>query len=115
MFTAVDLRVWPPGFFGIAAGLFDYVLAVEPALQMTAAKLALFVFLVTGALSSLLGFDFVMRELCGRLRARSSDLASCHRAHLGRAALAPPESVFGLTSVIVLEGERQTQAHDIVC
>ena len=68
MFAAVNLGVWAPGFFSIAAGLLDYVLAVEPALQMAAAKFTFFVFLVAGALSGLLDFDFMMRKLRRSLR-----------------------------------------------
>jgi ABC-type multidrug transport system fused ATPase/permease subunit len=99
MFAAVDFGVCTPGFFGIAAGLLDYVLAVEPALQMTAAKFSFFVLLVTRTLPSLLDFDFMMRKLRRSLRARSCDFASCQGTHLRCAALAPPESVFGSTVV----------------
>src|SRR5690349_23174474 len=80
VFAAINLRIRPPGLFGVTAGLLEHIRGVEPALQMSAAELALGVFLVTGALPWLLDFYFVMRELrwsgCGfgRRQRKSSSL-----------------------------------------
>lgn len=79
MFAAVNFGVWAPGFFSIAAGLLDYVLGIEPALQMAATEFPLFVLLVAGALPGLFDLYFMMRKLRGSLRARSRDFTSCHR------------------------------------
>ncbi len=62
VFAAIDFGVSSPGFFCVAASLFDHVGGVEPALQVSTAEFAFGVFLVAGALSRLLEFDFVMRE-----------------------------------------------------
>jgi len=69
MFAAVDLSVRSPGLCNVAAGLFNHVSPVRPAFQMAAAEFSLFVFFVAGALSRLLGLDFMMRELRRSLRA----------------------------------------------
>jgi hypothetical protein len=63
MLTAVDLGIFSPGLFGVAAGLLLHVFRVEPALEMAAAELALGVLLVTGALSRLLDLDLVPGKL----------------------------------------------------
>src|ERR1700693_5960584 len=63
MFATIYFRIRPPGFFGVAARLLDHIRGVEPALQMSATELALGVFFVTGSLSRLLEFYFVMRKL----------------------------------------------------
>jgi hypothetical protein len=101
VFTTVDFGVWSPGFFGVPAGLLDYVFGIEPAFQMAAAELALLIFLVTGTLSRLLDFDLVMRKLGRCLRVRSHDFASRQRSYPRlRGALAAGVDV---TRVIVLE------------
>src|SRR6202046_3797327 len=74
--AAVDFSIRSPGFFGVAASLLDHVLRIKPALQMSPTKLAFFVFLVTGALSRLLGLDLMMRKLRSRARTGSRDFAS---------------------------------------
>ena len=79
--AAVDFCVRSPGFFRVAAGLLDHVLRVKPALQMSATEFAFFVFLVTGALSRLLGLDLMMRKLRSSLRTGSRDFASCQRTY----------------------------------
>ncbi len=63
MLTAIDLGIFSPGLFGIAAGLLLHVFRVEPALEMTAAELALGVLLIAGALPRLLDLDPVPGEL----------------------------------------------------
>src|ERR1700691_1777791 len=92
MFAAVDFRVRSPGFLGIAAGALHHIGGIEPALQMSAAELALFVFFIAGALPFLLDFYFVMGKLSGSLRLRSCDFVSCQAVPLVRAALVPPDS-----------------------
>src|SRR6266853_7026929 len=62
-FAAINFGVRSPGFRHITAFLFEHVGGVEPALQMSAAELALFVFLVAGTLSRLLDLYFVVRKL----------------------------------------------------
>jgi hypothetical protein len=63
MLAAVDLGVAAIGLFHVTACLLQHIIGIIPALQMAAAQLTLLVFLVTGALSRLLYFDFMMREL----------------------------------------------------
>src|ERR1700678_1277605 len=54
MFAAVALGIRSPGFLRVAASLLDDILRVEPAFQMSAAELALLIFLVAGTLPGLL-------------------------------------------------------------
>src|SRR6202167_2948551 len=108
MLAAVDLGVRPPRFFHVAASLLDHILGIEPALQVSAAELAFFVFLVAGALPGLLNFDFVMRKLCGSLRSGSRDFAS--RQSTYPHSRGTRAAGFGPTTVIVLEAERPAQA-----
>jgi len=61
MLAAIHLGVASPGLFHITTFLLQHVGQVIPALQMPAAELALGVFFVTGALSQLLDFDFMIR------------------------------------------------------
>ena len=68
MLAAIDLGIWSPGSFRIAAGLLDDVSRVKPALQMATAEFSFFVFFVAGALSGLFDFHLVMRKLCRGLR-----------------------------------------------
>jgi hypothetical protein len=92
--AAIDFRIRSPGLFGITASLLEHIRGVEPALQMSAAELALGVSLVTGALPWLLDFYFVMWELrwsgCGF--ARGQEKSSSLR-----------QSAAGFTSFILLE------------
>jgi hypothetical protein len=67
---------------------------------MPAAEFALFIFLVAGALPSLLDLDFVMRKLRRSLRRRRGDFTRCQGLTLVRAASA---AKFILTRVIVSE------------
>src|ERR1700757_2572633 len=53
VFAAVNFGAGSPRFFGIAARLLEDVRGIEPALQMAAAELSLFVLLVAGALPGL--------------------------------------------------------------
>src|ERR1039458_3652212 len=101
MLAAVDLGIRSPGFFGVATGLLDHVGRVEPALQMTPAPLAFFVFLVAGALPGLLDLHLVMGKLRRSLRARSGDFASRQRTY--PRSCGARAAGFGPTSVIVLE------------
>src|SRR5579862_202492 len=68
MLAAVNFRVASPGFFRVAASFFNHVFRIEPAFQMAAAEFALLVFLIAGALTRLLDFDFMMRKLRRSLR-----------------------------------------------
>ena len=95
MFAAIDLSLRSPGFFSIAAGLLDYVLAVEPALQMAAAEFSFFVLLVAGALPCLLDLDLMVGELRNILRARSGYFAS-RQGRTPRSS-GPNAAGFGLT------------------
>src|SRR5664279_540626 len=77
-FAAIDFGVRSPCFLHAAALLFDHVGGVEPALQMSATELALFVFFVAGTLARLLDLDFVVRKLRNRRRDRSCRFAGSH-------------------------------------
>src|SRR2546429_4068661 len=81
-----------PGFFRFATFLFYDILGVEPALQVAAAELPLFVLLVAGALAGLFDLDLVMWKLRRSLCARSCHFARRQSTYLIRAAPAPPES-----------------------
>jgi hypothetical protein len=63
MFAAIDFRIAPPGFLHIAASLLQHIRGVEPALQVSTAKLAFLVLLVAGPLSRLLDLDLVVGKL----------------------------------------------------
>src|SRR5580700_5297712 len=63
MLAAIHFGIWPPSLLHIAAGLLHHVAGVGPALEMSAAKLALGVFLIAGTLPRLLDFHFVMWKL----------------------------------------------------
>ena len=76
MFAAVDLGVRSPCFFCVAALSLDGIGRIEPALQVTAAELALIVLLVAGALPNFLDLDSMMRKLRWSLDVRSGDFAS---------------------------------------
>src|SRR6266853_6097818 len=102
MLAPVDLGIRTPGFFRIAASLFDDILGIEPALQMPTTEFALLVFLVTRALPSLLDLHLVMRKLRRSLRSRSCNFASRQRTYPRlRGACADG---FSVTNVIVPEG-----------
>jgi len=73
--AAIDFGIAAPGFFRVAAGLFQHIGGVEPALQMAAARFAFFVFFVAGALPRLLDFDFMMRELRHGCRSCTANFA----------------------------------------
>src|SRR5205085_3728769 len=60
---AIDFPIGAPGLFRVATFPFENVCGVEPALQMSAAEFAFFVFFVAGALAGLLDFYFVARKL----------------------------------------------------
>jgi len=64
--TAIDFRVRTPGFFRVSALLLEHISRVIPAFKMSAAELALSIFLVAGTLPGLFQFYFVMRELFRR-------------------------------------------------
>src|SRR6266849_9033611 len=59
-FAAIHFGVRSPGFLHITAFLFEHVGGIEPAFQVSAAELALFVFLVAGTLSRPLDLYFVV-------------------------------------------------------
>jgi len=63
MLAAIDLSLFTPGFFHISTSLLKNVIHVKPALEMSAAKLAFFIFLITGTLIELLDLYFVLRKL----------------------------------------------------
>jgi hypothetical protein len=101
MLTTVNFGIRSPGFFSVAARLLDDVGGVEPALQVSATELALFVFLVAGPLSNFFDFNFMMRKLRRGLHARTCYFArrqSTYPRSCGARA-----AVFGPTNVIVLE------------
>src|SRR5215467_1054375 len=62
-FAAIDFPVWAPGFLDVPALPLEHIGGVEPALQVPAAELALFVFFIAGTLARLLDLDFVVGEL----------------------------------------------------
>jgi len=70
MFAAIDFRIAAPSLLHITAGLLQDIGSVEPAFEVTAAKLAFLVLLVASPLSRLLNFDFVLGKLRRSLRAR---------------------------------------------
>jgi hypothetical protein len=107
MLAAINFGVRPPGFFHVTTGLFEHVDPVRPALQMAAAEFAFFILLVAGALPGLLDLYFVTRKLRRSLGVGSGDFASRQRLTSLRLK---PAAGFGLTSAIVLEDERRTQA-----
>src|SRR5579862_8568357 len=92
--AAINLGIFSPGFFRVAALLLQHIVGVEPALQMSAAELALFVLLVAGPLSALLELHFVMRQLGNSYRASGHVFPSLS----GNAA------EFGCPNFILLEG-----------
>jgi hypothetical protein len=63
--ATVYFSVVPPCAGYITAFLLNHISGVKPALQMSAAELAFGVLLVTGALSQLFEFDFMIRKLLG--------------------------------------------------
>ena len=71
MFATIDFGIAAPSFFDIPAGLLQDIGSVEPAFEMTAAKLAFFVLLVASPLSRFLNFDFVLGKLRRSLHARA--------------------------------------------
>ncbi len=68
MFATIDFCVASPRLFHIPTLPLDQVRQVEPALQMSAAGLALFVFFIAGALPRRFYFHFVARKLRGSCR-----------------------------------------------
>src|SRR3954468_852813 len=76
VFAAIDLRVAAPGLFRISASLLQNVFAIEPALQVSAAKFTLLVFFVAGALTLFLDLHFVIWKLRNVLSAGSGHFAS---------------------------------------
>src|ERR1700730_68394 len=72
-FAAINFGVGSPGFLHITAFLFEDVGGVEPAFQVSAAELALLVFLVAGTLARLLHLNCVL----GKLRNRARDCSRC--------------------------------------
>ena len=63
IFAAIDFGVRSPSLLDVAALALNHVLRIEPAFQMAAAELALFVLFVAGTLSGLLDLHFVMGKL----------------------------------------------------
>src|SRR5208283_1288809 len=92
--------------------LLDHIGRVEPALQVAAAKLSFFVFLVAGALPSLLDFHFVMGKLRRSVRARSGDFASRQRFILVCAARPPPDSA--LRTSLYSKAKAEPKPADVV-
>src|SRR5579862_1039351 len=107
MLATIDFRVRSPGLFGVAAGALDDVRAIKPAFQMSAARLAFIVLLITGALARLFNFDFMMRKLRRSLGFRSGDLASSQLHILSSAARRRRIRAY---KPIVLEAKRRTKA-----
>ena len=70
MFAAIDFRIAAPSLLHITAGLLQDIGSVEPAFEVTAAKLTFLVLLVASPLSRFLDFDFVLGKLRRSLRAR---------------------------------------------
>ena len=67
MFATIDFRIATPSLLYVATRLFEDVGRIEPALEVSAAQLALGVFFVAGALTRLFNFYFVMGKLGGSL------------------------------------------------
>src|SRR6266516_6421756 len=81
MLTTIDFRVRPVGLLDVAALSLDHVSLVRPKLQVPAAELAFLVFLVAGALPSLLDLDLVVGKLWNIVRAGSDHFTSCQRTY----------------------------------
>ena len=71
MFAAIDFSIAAPSLLHITARLLEDIGSVEPAFEVTAAKLALLVLLVASPLSRFLNFDFVLGKLRRSLHARA--------------------------------------------
>jgi len=63
VFATVDFSVRSPGPFCVATSLFHDVCAIEPALEVPTTEFPFGIFLIARALTWLLKFDLVMREL----------------------------------------------------
>jgi len=81
VFAAVDFGLGSPGFLHVSALALDCVGHVGPELQVAAAEFPFFVFLVAGALTRLLNFDLVVRELLHILSAGSGYFAGRQRTY----------------------------------
>ena len=77
----IDFGVRPPGLLDVPTLTLDGIGFVEPEFQMPAAELPLRVFLVAGALPSLLDLDLMVGELRNILGARSGHFASRQSAY----------------------------------
>src|SRR3979411_1467732 len=75
MLAAVDLGIRTPRLLRVPAGLLQYVNGIEPPLQVPAAELTLFIFLVARTLPCLLDLDLMMRKLRRSFGSRGRDFA----------------------------------------
>ena len=75
--TAINFGIRAPSLFDVSAVSFKHVGGIKPALKMSAARLALIIFFVAGALSGGFDLNFMIRKLLGNLRFGSCHFARC--------------------------------------
>lgn len=102
MLTAIHLGVRAIRLFHITASLLDYISLIKPVFQVPAARLALVILFITGALPQLLDLDFVMWKLRGAFDSRSRHFTGSQKT-FSRFERSATHTL--LTNVIVLDAE----------